>query len=162
MAQDNNVQQFFATAIPFGLALGVVVWLTGDPVSGVFAGIAGGILFAIMLIRFQKAQAQKLSIKGPSYEGKAIIYQGAANHFIGMESRGGWLILTEKALYFKSHQHNINKSDCTVPLVDITDVKPSNTLGLIPNGITVTHSQGKTERFVVRQRKEWMRAIRGS
>ena len=38
-------------------------------------------------------------------------------------------------------------------------VEPSRTLGIVPNGMTVTFSDGRRERFVVMNRTEWLHRL---
>jgi predicted NAD/FAD-binding protein len=87
------------------------------------------------------------------------IYEGAANHFMGVESVGGRLYLTADALIFVSHAANIQVHRLTIPIRDIRNVKAVPTLGIVPNGILVETYSGKAERFVVNKRETWITEI---
>ena len=94
----------------------------------------------------------------------AIIYEGAANHYAGIEGVGGKLYLTQNALVFISHKLNIQNHELVIPIVEIETFSLSNNLGFVPNGLTIHTKSGKNERFVVNRRKVWaekMSEVRG-
>lgn len=91
--------------------------------------------------------------------GERLLKEGMANHFKGIEAVGGKLQLTDRQLIFRSHAFNIQTHQESYPLESITVVKPRNTLGLVPNGLTVGLRDGREEHFVLFGRGEWMRAI---
>lgn len=90
---------------------------------------------------------------------EGAIYEGAANHFAGAESVGGKLYLRPDALVFVSHGLNIQRHQMSIALADITKLETSNTLGLVPNGMTVYTASGASEKFVVNKRKVWIEKI---
>jgi hypothetical protein len=47
----------------------------------------------------------------------------------------------------------------SIALADITKLETSNTLGLVPNGMTVYTASGASEKFVVNKRKVWIEKI---
>jgi hypothetical protein len=71
---------------------------------------------------------------------------------------GGWLYLTTKRLYFRSHAFNNQNHELVIPLREITNAKRSWTAGIIPNGLTVETAKGR-ERFVVNGARSWVEAI---
>jgi hypothetical protein len=85
--------------------------------------------------------------------------QGPANHRRGAEARGGWLVLTERALVFRSHGFNVQNAPLRVPLAEVRGVRGKRTLGLIPNLLLVERQDGTAEAFVVSERDAWLRAI---
>jgi hypothetical protein len=88
-----------------------------------------------------------------------LIYSGQANHFLNIESVGGYLFLYSDRLYFKSHSVNIQTHELSVGLNEIRSVGVYNTLGLVPNGLAVYLQNGKTEKFVVYKRSVWQKAF---
>ena len=96
-------------------------------------------------------------------EEKAV-RDGPANLQRGIESVGGRLFLTSRRLVFEPHGVNVQSRRLALRLRDIDDVYTSWTrlLGLIPlvpNSIAVTTRDGKTHRFVLFGRADWVRAI---
>ena len=92
-------------------------------------------------------------------EGEKILKEGPANHFKGAESVGGQLCLTNLQLFFKSHSLNVQTHAESYPLSEIVRLTPRNTLGIVPNGISVFLKDGREEKFVIFGRDEWMRLI---
>lgn len=90
---------------------------------------------------------------------EGTVYEGAANHFVGIESVGGRLYLTQDTLIFVSHGLNIQTHRMDIPLKDITEINTRNTLGFVPNGLLVHTALDTQERFVVNKRKTWIAKI---
>ncbi|MDR1797333.1 MAG: hypothetical protein LBR44_07850 [Clostridiales Family XIII bacterium] len=93
-----------------------------------------------------------------------VVYEGAANHFVGAESVGGKLYLMQDRLVFASHKLNVQTHSLEIPLRDIADISFSKTLGFVPNGMVVTLASGAREKFVVNKRQVWVdkiNALRG-
>jgi GRAM domain len=140
---------------------GITMWLTpsspmGYPMVAVVA-LLSGTLFAVLIGLFanSKMVAEQTSIELPV--GESLMQQGLATHFRGIEGRGGRLYLTDRNLIFQPHKFNIQSGRVVIPRADIAKVSTAMTLGVIPNGIRVTRRDGTTERFVVSDRKEWVR-----
>ena len=91
---------------------------------------------------------------------EGTIYEGAANHFIGIESVGGKLYLTKEALIFVSHKLNIQTHEMVIPIEEIASYALCNNLGFVPNGLTIYTKSGRSEKFVVNKRKVWVEKIR--
>jgi hypothetical protein len=89
----------------------------------------------------------------------SIIHSCPANHFKGIESVGGKLILLKDRLHFKSHDFNIQRHELIIERIHVKEVNPRNNLFIIPNGIEVVMIDGKKEKFVVQGRKKWMELI---
>lgn len=92
-------------------------------------------------------------------DNEIIFKEGFANHFKGIEAVGGKLWLTNLRLFFKSHFLNVQPHEESYYLNDLVSVQPVNTLELVPNGIEFTLKDGRTERFVVNQRQDWLTNI---
>ncbi|WP_157950295.1 GRAM domain-containing protein [Vallitalea okinawensis] len=125
----------------------VVVLITGT--------MFGGSMFLITLFLTRKFKEKEKSI----CDVQKILISGGANHFIGKESVGGWLILTEDRLIFESHKANIQCHTLTVPIKDIIEIKPKRTLKLIPNGFTIATRDTDIHQFVVNNRDTWIRFL---
>jgi hypothetical protein len=91
--------------------------------------------------------------------GDAIEYSGLANHFLNLEGRGGRLALTKTHLVFKPHIINLQRRELRIPRTCIVGAHASRTLGIVPNGLTVTLNTGKVERFVVNDRMAWVKKL---
>lgn len=72
-----------------------------------------------------------------------------ANHFLGVEGRGGALLVTSKRLLFHPHRFNVQLAPVALELSGIDAIKPWLT------GFRVV-ARGRTERFVVSNRTEAM------
>jgi hypothetical protein len=157
--KNSFFNKVISVGLPFGLITGAFLIYFRGLIPGIIGGVVGGISFGVILAFFMEQQEKKLRVKGEKYEGELLVHQGPANHFAGIEARGGWLILTESTLHFKSHNKNFNNKPLLVKNDNIRGVKSSNTLGIIPNGILVILKDGKKERLVVQKRKEWLQAF---
>ncbi|MDY3555595.1 GRAM domain-containing protein [Gemmata sp. JC717] len=94
-----------------------------------------------------------------------VLWDSAANLQRGIEAAGGWLYLTTHRLIFEAHAFNVQSGTTAIPLRDIAGARKCWTkfLGLIPifpNSLAVDTVKGKTYRFVLFGRDEWLRAIR--
>jgi hypothetical protein len=151
---------FLQAGIPFGITMGLFFGIFGGARRGMIAGIFCGLLFGLVLSIFVNVQKRKFQKIGMEItKGKNIIKEGAANHFKGAESVGGWLLLTSDEVVFKSHAFNIQKHQIHIPLNDMVEVKAVNTAGIIPNGLLIKNSDGIIERFVVNSRNKWVEKI---
>src|SRR5690348_17008344 len=76
--------------------------------------------------------------KAAEFEGdETLLHSGPANHFRGIEAVGGKLFLTSRRLRFRSHKMNVQNHDESYLLADVRSFEPSNTLGIVPNGLLV-------------------------
>jgi hypothetical protein len=88
-----------------------------------------------------------------------ILADRAANLIRGMEAVGGRLKITNQRLIFEPHAINIQNQTLEVPLNQVQEIKPRNTLGIVPNGILIKLVSGQEYKFVVWKRKELMELI---
>ncbi|MCD7973074.1 MAG: GYF domain-containing protein [Candidatus Azobacteroides sp.] len=95
----------------------------------------------------------------PNGAEEIIIYKGPANHYVNIEARGGTLYLTTKRLRFLPHALNIQQQEFEASLNEIREVGFRNSLGIVPNGLTITLDNGRVEKFVVSKRKIWKEEI---
>lgn len=146
--------------IPFGMAMGLVYGVLKGVNAGIFGGVLAGLLFGIILSAFVQIQSKKFRKRNSEIaNGKEIIMDGVANHFIGKEAVGGWLLLTPDEIIFKSHSFNIQKHQTIIQLKQIAHLKAVSTLGLVPNGLEITTTFGNREKFVVNNRKTWIKKV---
>jgi hypothetical protein len=146
--------------VPFGVTMSIFFATRSGWSMGLPAGLLSGLAFGVVMAAFVKWQGGRLAIKGDQLDGERILFQGAANHWRGAESRGGWLVLTERALVFRAHGFNAQTAPLRVELSEVQTVAPCASLGIIPNGLRLELRDGKREQFVVNGRSEWARWIR--
>ncbi len=155
--------QFFKimllTGIPFGLVMGLFWSFLYGSTSGIVMGSIAGVLFGAMMSVFSRYQKKKFEMERPSFAGEDLVKEGGANHFRNIEAVGGWIYLTDKRLFFRSHSINVQRHELSIPLEKISEAKPCRTLGIIPNGLEIMTTDGDKEKFVVDDRKEWSRKI---
>ncbi len=75
-----------------------------------------------------------------------------ANYFRGIESVGGKIYFDETGLVFKSHSLNIQTGQTRIDYSQIAEVKKRNTLGIIPNGMSIITKDNKIHKFVIYNR----------
>jgi hypothetical protein len=145
----------------FGVCMGITFGLLYEASRGILAGVLGGILFALLIAAFVASQAKRFTTNRPLNADENLVKEGGANHFLNHESVGGWIYLTDKRFYFKSHDQNIQNHEFIVPLAEIESVERKNNLGIIPNGMKLILKDQTTERFVINGAGDWVKAITG-
>ena len=116
------------SGIPFGLFMGIFFAFQHGLTPGLLAGIACGIFFGLSISAFATYQKKKFQVERPLLENEKLIKEGGANHFKNMEGVGGWIYLTDKRMFFKSHSVNIQKYELSIPLHKISEAKACMTL----------------------------------
>jgi hypothetical protein len=147
------------TGIPFGLFMGIFWALLYGSRIGVVMGSVAGLLFGAVIGAFVGHQKKKFETERPSFAGEDLVKEGGANHFRSIEAVGGWMYLTDRRLLFRSHSLNVQRHELSIPLETISEAKPRMTFGIIPNGLEVKTIDGNTEKFVVEDRKGWVKKI---
>lgn len=146
-------------AIPFTLLfLMPLGWKIGG-LAFIAITILAGVPFGLMMAAFACSKRVQRDTQPALEEDEKVVKEGPANHFMGIESVGGRLFLTDRRLLFKSHHSNFQVHEMSVPLGDVAVAKAVMTLKIVPNGIKVTRTDGSAERFVVEGRREWERLI---
>lgn len=84
------------------------------------------------------------------YTGTSI----AANYFRGFEGVGGKLIFDETGMTFQSHAFNIQSGQTRIQYDQIRSVAKRNTLGIVPNGMSVFTIDGFEHKFVIYHRED--------
>ncbi|WP_027964035.1 PH domain-containing protein [Halalkalibacillus halophilus] len=90
---------------------------------------------------------------------ETYVYGGVANLFKGIEAVGGDLYLTNHALIHRPHKMNIQSGETKIDLSNITEVTTRNTFFIVPNGLHVKTTDGKSYKLVVKDRDSWMDKI---
>lgn len=80
----------------------------------------------------------------------------AANYFKGPEAVGGKIYFCQTCLVFKSHALNIQTGEQRIEYSEIIMISKRNTLGIVPNGISIFTKDGFEHKFVVNKRNDVM------
>ncbi|MBO3444358.1 hypothetical protein [Clostridium sp. CCUG 7971] len=83
------------------------------------------------------------------YIGKKI----QANYFRGIEAVGGHIYFDKTGLTFSSHKLNVQTGEARIEYKDINSVTKRNTLGIVPNGISILTNDNFEHKFVSYKRK---------
>ena len=159
---------FLRVAILYGTVMGLLIGVPAAIFVGMDTGLKGGIIFgAIFGTLFGLYMCVVTEFQSRNFEkntsqitgGRNVLKKGPANHFMNGESVGGYLFLLDESIIFKSHKINVNNHQLILPLDEIANIKPSLTLGFVPNGMKITTSDGVVEQFVINGRKDWIRKI---
>jgi hypothetical protein len=118
------------------------------------AGIAFGICCGLLDTVFELFQPHE----HPSFPRETLLKAGAATAVVSDEAVQGWLYLTDKRLYFRSHTRRRQRHARTIALADVRCGEATRTLGLIWDGLKIVTSR-ETERFVVSDSKSWAATI---
>jgi hypothetical protein len=124
-------------------------------VSSLFGGALAGLLFGWLINAFINSKLLAKGTKINTEPNETILFETGANHFKGVEAVGGKLYLTDKRLVFKSHKFNLQNHELAISLYDVDKVVRYKTLGLINNGLSITTTGKKIEKFVVQQSTDW-------
>ena len=148
----------FGLATAAALATSGLAFAPSAGIAGLTALLAGG-LFALLIGMFMRSRLSTAGTELALEPGERLVHEGAANHFLGAEGRGGRLYLTSNRLVFNPHRFNIRSAGVTIPRADIVRAELTKTLGLVPNGLLVHLKDGRSERFVVNGRAEWVEKL---
>jgi hypothetical protein len=75
------------------------------------------------------------------------------------EAVGGKLTIDRDELTFRPHELNLQTQVTKWPCASIEGFEPTNTMGLIPNGVTIHFLNGDSEQFVVGKRAQVLDAL---
>ena len=138
-------------------------WRKGVPV-GMAAGIAFGsavfafeVLWGLGATLTTLARSRQLRAH-PSFVGETLKRRDEACHVVGIIAVRGWLYLTNRALYFRSHPRDPLRHEWDVALAQLRRAEATRTLGFIPSGLRIVTTR-ETERFVIKNNKGWVGAI---
>jgi hypothetical protein len=164
--EQRNLGYAFYGGLAFGIAMGFFFyWRTSSLYYASQLGFFSGSAFGFVIRRFLNVSmtTSRLELDGREAgfdPDETVLHFGPANHFKGIEGVGGKLFLTSKRLRFRSHKLNVQTHDESYPLEAILSVEPARTLGIVPNGVLVRLRDGRSERFVVGGRAEWVTRLR--
>lgn len=168
-----NKKSRFRAGLSFGIVMTIIYvlqdLLTGDNhttsqiiksiVAGLIGGMVAGFLFGWIIGLFSNSKFVKQATKIDIEPDENIVFETSANHFKGIEGVGGKLYLTNKRLVFKSHKLNIQNHQFSILLTEIQNFDWPKTFRLLNNGLSITSSAGKTEKFVVEEVEEWRKLL---
>jgi phosphate/sulfate permease len=155
----TEIKKSILAGLGFGLLFGLFQAISYDINHALIVGPISGLFFGIAIYFFVTSKIVKRQTQIENSDDKPIVRSDGANHFVRGEAVGGKLYLLTDKLQFQSHNLNVQNHKLTIDIARIKDVDFYNTLGLIPNGLTITTSDGKKERFVVDNRKLWKEEI---
>jgi hypothetical protein len=153
------IKTFLLAGSLFGITMGLFIGVFSGVYNGIFVGTTMGFFFGLIMSLFVLIQTKKLKRLGLEQNMENVLFEGGANHFKGPEAVGGWLFLTPNDLYFKSHSINIQKHEIKIPIDQIEKAKPGFTFGFVPNSLIVILKNDSIEKFVVFERKNWVKEI---
>lgn len=84
-----------------------------------------------------------------SMQNEKVYFDVFANLFKGVEAVGGKLKVTDSRLIFKSHSVNIQTGTTEIIMEQIAKVEKRNTLGIVPNGMSIITKDGTEHKFVL-------------
>ena len=87
-------------------------------------------------------------------ENEKVYFEVLANLFRGAEAVGGKLRVTDSRLIFKSHSLNIQTGNTEILMEQIVKVQKRNTLGFVPNGMSIITIDGIEYKFVLWNRSK--------
>jgi len=156
----TEIKNSLLAGLAFGLLFGLFLAVRFDPYYALIAGPISGIAFGTAMYFFVTSRTVKEQTQIENPDGKPIILSGGANHFVKREAVGGKLYLLSDRLQFQSHNFNIHNHGLVLYVTQIKEVRFYNTLGLIPNGLAITTLEGRTEKFVVNNRRVWKEKLK--
>lgn len=156
-AKNRYFKNFLFATIGFGCPFALVCSiLFANLWKGLILGIGAGFLYGILSILFNLLISNKMDkIRVEIVKEETVIFEGAANHWIGNISKGGWLFFTDKYLYFVPHKFNLSKMRVQILRHDIQEVTISKKI----NSMNVHFGDGQIESFVVNERNTWIRML---
>ncbi|MDR3245669.1 MAG: hypothetical protein LBT50_04480 [Prevotellaceae bacterium] len=145
--------------LAFGVIMSVYYAFTFDILQGIIGGVISGTLFGLFSYFFLNSKRIARQTQMEIDENDVLVLADDANRFVRIEATGGKLYLFTDRLQFKSHKVNIQKNQVIINLLEIEKVGFFNIYGFVPTGLRVTTKDGKSEKFVVNERKKWKAKI---
>lgn len=121
--------------------------------------VLGGAVTFVLLVAGLGFLWFKLAPKPLALEGE-VLRVIPANHFKGIEGRGGRLTVTDRELSFGAHAFNFQRGPVRIGLDEVESIVPYEPLGIAPTGIRVRTKSGQVHRFVAQNRDEVMAFLR--
>ena len=148
--------------IIFGLGMGLFYSFFYDLKTGIRGGIFCGVSFGFITALIALYNSSKVQKERPQFideKLEKLAKEEAASHFMGAEVVGGWIYLTDKRLFFKSHPLSIQNHELSILLSDIENTEKSRSLLGFRNRLYLKLKNGKVEKFVVNEPGDWIRIL---
>lgn len=163
----NSLINSIKAGVYFGITMGVFFGVLNIPFYGargllkaLYCMLISGTLFGLLIFIFTYIQSKKFKgIKDIITKTESIVFDDAANHFVGKEAVGGWLFLTKKSLLFMSHKYNVNNHTLEIHINEISKISGVKRFSMKPNAILVEIKDGQKEKFVVNNPALWIKQI---
>ncbi len=155
----NNLKNLFIPFLLYGTAMFIFFYFQSDLKIALLSAGCASVIFCLGLYFFSKSKRVNKQTSLANEEYSDLLYAEPANHFLNNEGVGGKLYLLVGKLIFKSHHFNIQNHTLEIPLDQISSVQFYNSLKIIPNGLSLVLTNGKTEKFVVHNRQMWKAQI---
>lgn len=157
--QKANLKNVAIASLSFTFLFGIIETFIAGIAYAVIAAPIAGLIFGLLMYLFVNSKKVKEQTALAKENQGEIIYTGAANHFKNAEAVGGKLYLLNDRVEFKSHGFNIQSHSFNIYLTEIKELSFYKTLGIVPNGLKITLSNGEVEKFVVNNRSTWKTEI---
>jgi len=151
----TKIKSSILVGIVFGLLFGTFQAFMYGINTAIILGPTTGLLFGIFMHLFVNSKAVKRQTQIEITDGESIIHSGGANHLKNNEGVGGKLYLLTDKLQFKSHRFNLQNHELVIYIDQIKDIAFYNNLGIVPNGLAISLTDGRQEKFVVSGRQLW-------
>ena len=90
---------------------------------------------------------------------EALVREGFASLYRGVEVVGGKLYLTSCRLVFEPHPINFQRSIENIELREVASIRPFRLLWIVPYGINVELADGTVHSLAVYYPGRWLRTI---
>ena len=161
---SERLRLFCLIFLFFGLGMGLLVWWQSRSLLiGGMVGIVSGTLFSLAIFVFTILVKKFRAFGIKKVEGwtadETIIHSGDANMIRNGIAEGGQLFLSNKRLRFVGHRFGSQILDSSYAVSNIAMATASRTLGIVPNGVTVSLYDGRVLKLVVFNRKKWVEEL---
>jgi hypothetical protein len=128
---------------------------------GIGCGAFFGLAMAAYFQTYCRRRDRWFGAMDPREPGERVLKQGGAARFTRRRRGAGYLWLTSERLLFERYGGAPREPRLSIPLGDVTAVRPYRVLSLVPRGIEVTSAEGSKERFKVEERHDgWTEGVR--
>lgn len=157
----HRIKTALVEGLLLGIFMGVFFSIVYGLTIGIISGLALGLAFGIIMYIFMKSQSKKFDdIRVEIQKKENVLFDGSAYHYMGNESVGGWLFLTDKSLFFISHKYNLQRHAMEIPLENIKEINTESSLIFVPNCMIIITKGGKSTKLVINQRSKWIKLLK--
>lgn len=157
--QKVTLKNIAISALIFTILFGTIQALIAGISYAVISAPIAGFFFGLFMYLFLNSKKVKQQTSRSVKDQEGTLYSGAANDFKNSEAVGGKLYLLNDRLEFKSHGFNIQNHAFNIYLTEIAELNFYKTLGIVPNGLSISLIDGEVEKFVVNNRDAWKLSI---